>query len=239
MRRVSARAALCWILAASGWLPSVPAGAAELPLLCANLQARVYDGVPGPGLLLASSASGCPFEATALHLHGDADSSVRVALAPSSLRHEHFVDIRSSGTNRIAISEAFFSFQLPDEVSEIEVAPSFGVDPLRFSSLLQWEHPGSHARVTLVAGSPLLPGEATVWQESRGSLVQSRFPFPAGSRVQAYSRLASYGEVRHEVGLSFSSVPEPSSLTLLATGIAPVAAGARRRALTREERRSP
>ncbi len=208
---------------------AVDVRADSLPLTCGGLQARIYDGVPGPGVLLASSSSGCPSEASAVHLHGDADASARVALEHTALLHEHIVDIKSSATTRISVSEAYLSIELSPGVTELQLFPSFSVDPLRFSSVLQLEESSSSLRITLVAGSPLLPGESTVWQDSQGAIVPSSLVFPAGSRVQVYSRIASYGEVRHTAGLTFASVPEPCTLLLLAVGFVVVATHGRRR----------
>lgn len=199
--------------------PPNPVRAASLPLACSTLRAQIYDGVPGPGVLLGPSSGGCPSLATASHSNFEAESLAQVSLSPVLLSHQHTVDITASSVTRITITEAFISLTLPTGASNFDLLPVFSVDPLRFSSVLQLEDMSAGTRLTLVSGSPLLPGESTVWADSDGAISASTLTFDPGASIRIYSRLASYNDVNNIYSLTFSAVPEPTTGLLLTGGV--------------------
>ncbi len=193
------------------------------PLTCRDARSQILDGTPGPGRLLASS-TGCPL-AAATHSNGDADSYATVTVNESSISFQHAVDIKASATFRLAISEAFVRLEVPFGAPMVDLVVASNLDPLRFSAVLQFEL--GQERTTLVLGSPLLPGEPTVWNDSDGTIATSSLLLVPGSVYTVYSRLASYGEVNHGLSLSFSAVPEPGTGLLMAMGLVALVAGRR------------
>jgi MYXO-CTERM domain-containing protein len=136
------------------------------------------------------------------------------------------VDIKASATFRFTISEAFARFEVPAGAPAVDLVVASNLDPLRFSAVLEFEL--GQERTTLVLGSPLLPGESTVWNDSDGTIATSSLLLAPGSVYAVYSRLASYGEVNHGLSLSFSAVPEPGTGLMAAMGLVALLAGRRR-----------
>ena len=195
-------------------------------LACSSVSARILDGIPGTGVLLAASSQSCP-SAVASHSNGDADAFGQVSVSSSTIAHQHVVDVKASATFRITISEAFASVTVPAWATEVQLSVTSQVDPLRYSAVLQLQE-GSNT-ILLVSGSPLLPGEGTVWASSNGALVSSVLSLTPGRSYSLYSRLASYGEVQNSFSLSIAAIPEPGTDVLLGLGIASIATAARRR----------
>ena len=213
-----------FLLATSGVILVAQAAPSSAALLtCSDARSQILDGAPGPGLRLASS-TGCPL-AVAIHSNGDADSRAQVTVSGSSILFQHAVDIKASATFRFSISEAFVRLEVPMGAPTVDLVVTSNLDPLRFSAVLQFER--DQDRTTLVLGSPLLPGESTVWNDSDGPIATSSLLLAPGSVYTVYARLASYGEVNHSLSLSFSAVPEPASGLMVAVGLAALVAGRR------------
>jgi hypothetical protein len=195
------------------------------PLTCRDARSQVLDGLPGPGRLLAIS-TGCPV-ALASQSNGDADSNATVTVTDSAINFQHTVDIKASATFRFSISEAFARLEVPLGAPAVDLVLTSNLDPLRFSAVLQFAR--DQERITLVLGSPILPGESTVWTDSDGTIATSSLFLTPGSTYTVYSRLASYGEVNHGLSLLFSTVPEPTTGLLLGIGLGALLAGRRSR----------
>ena len=217
--RLFRRSVLGSLVVAVAWL-SFPGEGAGLTLTCSDLRAQIFDGIPGTARLLGSSTGGCPERAAATHSNLEALSNAQIELSATSLRHQHVVDIQASATFRVSISEAFLSLVVPANAESMELTVSGVVDPLRYSSVLQLINSADGTHLLLVAGSPILAGEPSLWPTSDGSLVSGALPLAPGSAYQVYSRLVSYGEVDNSFTLSFSAVPEPSSLVSMLLGLA-------------------
>jgi hypothetical protein len=138
-------------------------------------------------------------------------------VSASSILFQHNVDIKSSAVFRFSISEAFSRLEVPVGAPSVDLVVASSLDPLRFSAVLQFER--GQERITLVLGSPLLPGESTTWNDADGTIASASLSLTPGAIYTVYSRLASYGEVNHSLSLSFSAIPEPSTGLLLAMGL--------------------
>jgi endonuclease YncB( thermonuclease family) len=186
---------------------------------CSLLRAQIYDGIPGPGVLVGASTGGCPSEAAATAMDGDANADAGVTFSGSDLEHSHRVDLTSSATTRVLLSEAFLSFQAPADDPILVLSPTFAIEGATYSTILQLETAGR--RLTYFTGVPVLAGEATVQADSAGPIPDGAIPLLAGASYTLYSRLATFGDFdqSNTVRFALTIVPEPSTAMLLGVGL--------------------
>jgi hypothetical protein len=225
MRTPPCRFAMALILVPLCGLASSPALADGIS--CSLLRAQIYDGIPGPGVLVGPSTGGCPSQAAASSIDIDASASATATLSGDALEHHHVVDLRGSATTRVAIGEAFLSFQAPALSPALVIAPTFSIEGSTYSAILQIEAPGE--RVTYFTGVPVLAGETTVQADSAGPIPSGSIALLPGASYTLYSRLSTFGDFdqSNALTLTFSVVPEPSTGLMVILGFGALAAGRR------------
>jgi hypothetical protein len=188
-------------------------------ITCSLLRAQIYDGIPGPGTLIGPSTGGCPSQAAASSIDIDASASATITFSGDALDHSHAVDLTGSATTRVAISEAFLSFQAPALSPSLVLAPGFSIEGSTYSTILQLEAP--RERVTYFTGVPVLAGEATVQADSAGPIPVGAIALVPGASYTLYSRLSTFGDFdqTNAVTLTFTLVPEPSTALLFVSGL--------------------
>jgi len=217
---MSARRLFAIVLMGVCWNSAGSSQALAVTINCSNLRAQIYDGIPGPGVLVGPSTGGCPIEATAQSLDGDASAFASVTFSGDALDHRHVVDLTGSATTRVAITEAFLSFQAPAVGPALLLDPSFSIQGTTYSTVLQLETPGE--RLTYFNGVPVLAGESTVQADSEGPIPLDAIQLVPGASYTLYSRLSTFGDSdqANAVTIAFTIVPEPSTAVLLGLGLA-------------------
>jgi hypothetical protein len=204
---------------------------------CSVLRAQIFDGIPGPGDLVGPSTGGCPFQAAATSMDIDANASATVTFSGDALEHSHAVDLTGSATTRVAISEAFLSFQAPVDTPSLVLAPAFSIEGTTYSAVLQLEAPGE--RTTYFTGVPVLAGESTLQGYSAGPIPVGSIAIIPGASYSLYSRLSTFGDFdqSNALTLTFTLVPEPSTSLLLGSGLLGLTLFCRRRGVPLDPQR--
>jgi len=186
---------------------------------CSLLRAQLYDGIPGPGDLVGPSTGGCPSQASASSMDIDAYATAILTFSGDALEHFHAVDLIGSATTRVAITDAFLSFQAPADTPVLILAPAFSIVGTTYSAVLQLEAPGE--RTTYFTGVPVLAGESTVQAGSAGPIPAGSITLIPGASYTLYSRLSTFGDFdqSNAVTFTFTLVPEPSTAVQVGLGL--------------------
>jgi hypothetical protein len=219
-----------WVLLSPGNAQGVP-----LPLSCSQIQAVI---VFGGASSFPSTSGGCStgtYSASVVDLI-EGNQNVEVAVGSNSISHAH--EAVRGGSAWAVYSAVFFSFEVPANASSIQFVTGYP-QPVLDEYVLQIQGDGFNAtywnEVWVIGAAPppgLIP------------LPAGPIEIPAGS-YSGYFRFATYtptgtGNLSRAGSLSIEAnlIPEPSTFSLMAGGLAVLAWTRQRRVHGAAQRRA-